>query len=397
MKQTLLSILMLGLALSAGAQTTVTTVANGNATNPATWDCLCIPADGDSIIINHALVLDADFALTSGAIIVNPAGSVTGNVNNRILAIGGGGFRNDGTFTLAYIYHSGGSFYNNNVLTATRNLGVDVSAQAVNNGTMNVNDTLLINTNASIINTGSMIVPEIGCAGGFVNSGSVLCDNLANTGVYNNNLGSTNVAMTVFNVGTVTNNTPMVIGGDFYNTENVTNNSFISCSSLYNGDTVAQTAVFTNNGTISVSADFANSRTVNGTGHFCVAGTSTNAGAMNGTIDFCDLTGGTIDLNVGTVAGTVTFCSTPCALGVDEQFADNVNMYPNPVIDHLTVQLPGNTTSVVRITNSLGQEVMVLSTTESLVTLPLNMLASGVYSISVQTGDRFVASRFVKN
>lgn len=396
MKKRFLSMSFSCFVLAVSAQTTVTTVNSGNATNPFTWDCMCIPVDGNNIVINHAITLDSDFAITGGSITVNSTGSITGNSNARILAIGGGGFSNAGTVTLALMYHSGGTFVNNSSMTITRNMGVDLTAQMTNNSQLNVNDTFLVNTNAGFQNNGVLITPEIGNVGAFTNTGTVTCDNFANSGVLNNNNGAITVSASVLSIGTISNNAPMTIGADFFNAENVVNTNFISCANLYNGDTINQTAVFTNNGTVSVSADFANSRTVDGTGHFCVGGTSTNIGAINGTLDFCDLTGGSIDLNVGTVAGTVTYCSTSCSIGVAEVGSPEINMYPNPVSDKLTVVLNGSSGTTVSIINSLGQCVFTQTTGGQMLSVSVEDFATGVYSIVVANDASTMTSRFVK-
>lgn len=43
---------------------------------------------------------------------------------------------------------------------------------------------------------------------------------------------------------------------------------------------------------------------------------------MNGTLDFCDNMGGVMDLNTGTIAGTIAFCSSGCFVGAAEQEMD---------------------------------------------------------------------------
>ncbi len=395
MKKLYFSILAACAIVSASAAT-VTTIANGNATNPFTWSCTCIPMDGDSIIINHALVLDSDFMITSGAIMVNASGSITGNTGTRILAISGGRFVNAGTVTIANIYHSAGPFTNNGTMTINSIFGADMTAQPVNNSVMNVNDTLLININATLTNNGSIVCPEIGNAGMLANYGSISCDNLYNSGFLNNNSGNVNVVMNMLNSGTFNNSAPMTIGNDFLSSENVVNSNYMSCDNFYNGDTVAQTAVFTNNGTVSVAGDFVNSRTVDGTGRFCVALVSTNSGAMNGTFDFCDLSGGSVDLNVGTIAGTITYCSSSCTIGMNEESQSSIRVFPNPVTNILTVNIAGGNGSTVRITNITGQVIFQQTTNGSVIDIPVHEFANGVYQVVVTSENYVATTRFVK-
>ena len=48
---------------------TKTTIANGDFYNPIVWDCFCLPASGDNLIINHDLIMYTDIYYTAGQIL----------------------------------------------------------------------------------------------------------------------------------------------------------------------------------------------------------------------------------------------------------------------------------------------------------------------------------------
>jgi hypothetical protein len=247
MKKSLLALFALAATAFTADARVVTTTMNGNATNPLTWNCLCIPMDGDTIIINHALTLDVDYGYTMGGVQINSGGSVTGNLNTRILAVAGGYFLNNGTVNVAYMYHSGGTFTNNGTITCPRNLGVDIAAQLQNNGTLNVNDTLGVNVNCSLTNAGTINCPEIAIAGSLNNTGIVSADNLYNLGTVTHTSGTINLNMSYYNDGSTSTNSGLTIGMDLWNSGTFVSNYYISAQSLYNGDTLSGFAQFTNN------------------------------------------------------------------------------------------------------------------------------------------------------
>lgn len=386
MKHLLLSAAMIFSLCGTLSARIVTTQANGNATNPFTWDCLCIPIDGDTIIINHALTLDVDYAFTMGGVQINASGSVTGNASNRIFGVSGGYFLNNGTMNVGYVFHNGGTFTNNTSITATLNAGFDQAVTTINNGTFNVNDTLLINTLATFQNNGTVNCPEILNAGTYNNAGTTIADNFWSSGTLTHSSGLIQLAMSIYNTGNITFSAPSAIALDIWNAENFTANYYISARSLYNGDTVFGTATFTNNATISLSQDLLNSETLMGSGDFCVANTTSNSGAVNGTLDICDLTGGNWDLNSGTVAGTVTYCSSSCTIGIDERSSVELLLLPNPANTYIDVMLPSSTSGTLQVIDVTGKVVMVMPVVSN-VRIDVSGLAPGLYSIMVVSDE----------
>lgn len=276
---------------------TITSVANGNWTSPLTWGG-APPMPGATVVINHTVTLDMDWGYTTGSITINASGTLIGNSPMRAFAISGGAITNSGTFEVARVALYGGTATNNGTFTID---SLFDATTLVNNG----NGT--INADQFLIYTG----------GNFTNSGITVSSNF-------------------LNMATVTNNNH-ITSNDFMNSKTFTNavGSVVTATfNFSNSDTLATPAVFTNNGQVAVYNDWANvvitSATVNGSGKFCIANNTFNSGTMSGTFDFCDQTGGVIDLNMGTVAGTITNCLFSCATGILESHMNEVGVFPNP-------------------------------------------------------------------
>jgi len=90
---------------------TITSVQNGNASNPFTWDCLCFPSTSSDIIINHDLNMDVDWAvLSGGSITVNASGSLIQDADRSILVDGiGSQYINNGTSSFTNVAYTNGA------------------------------------------------------------------------------------------------------------------------------------------------------------------------------------------------------------------------------------------------------------------------------------------------
>lgn len=395
MKHFLLAAAFVCAAASSADARIVTTQTNGNASNPFTWDCTCIPMNGDTIIINHALTLDVDYGYTLGAVQVNASGSVTGNAVSRIFGVSGGYFLNNGTVNVAYIYHNGGTFTNNGTITVTRNCGVDQAVTLVNNSSFNVNDTMLVNGAATFQNIGTFYCPEVLSTGTITNTGTMDADNVYSSGTFTHTSGLLQLAMSIYNTGNMTISGTSLIAQDIYNAGNYTQNSYIAVRNVYNGDSISGAAMFTNNTTISVSEDLWNSETLNGSGSFCVSDTTANSGVISGNLDICDQSGGNIDYNVGTIAGTVTYCSSgPCTIGMEEHALPSLSVMPNPASDFITVQLPYEACGILRVTDVTGK-VVAEQQIVNRAQVNVSGFAPGMYSLMVITDDTVWNERVV--
>ncbi|HYG49265.1 MAG TPA: T9SS type A sorting domain-containing protein [Flavobacteriales bacterium] len=394
------TLMFAGLSQVAYAQTraTRTSVMNGNATNPFTWDCTCIPVPGDNIIINHTVVLDADFGYTSGSVTINAAGALNGDIPTRAFAYTGGSFTNNGIVNLGDFYHGGGTFSNTGLFTIQNAYAVDLTANTVNSGTFNVSDTLYINVNAIFTNSGTVNAPVIATAGTLTNMGTVNATDIFNSGTLNNNGGPGFTMDNLYTSGNVINNAEMQIDFDLWNSETFTNDNLIVIdNNFWNGDTIAGTATFTNNGTISIAVDLNNSETMDGSGDYCVAGVSSNVGTVTGTLDVCDLSGTDFDNNFGTIAGTVTFCSAgSCAIGIAENALFEHTVYPNPFNSAVNFETKENGSYSLVVMNSIGETVFTTSFTGNRYALDASAFTSGMYFYRLTGNTAIVSGTLVK-
>jgi hypothetical protein len=385
------SVLLSTVVIAQEPNATRTSIANGNATNPFTWDCMCLPIPGDNVIINSNVILDNDWGYTSGSLTINAGKSLTGNTATRALAVGGGSFTNNGTTSIALIYHNGGTFVNNGTLNVTESFANGGTVTTVNNQTMTISDSLY--NVATLTNNNTLTSFGTANTGTINNNGSFTTGDLWNSGTVNNlGLPGMHMMNDVYSSGTINNSTHMEVMNDFFNAETVTNNDYLVIGNdLYTGDSVQLTALFTNNGLVSVGAGLYSNQTVTGTGDFCVGVYTANSGSITGTLDICDLTGGSYDLNVGTIAGTVTFCASSCAVGVKEEEKKEVKVYPNPFENRLMVNIEGFENAKFSLQNILGQK-LISQTISGKTEIPVVDFESGVYFYTVMVDNKIVSS-----
>jgi hypothetical protein len=278
------------------------------------------PTPGSTVIINHTVTLDLDYGYTSGSITINNTGSLIGNSVMRALAISGGTLTNNGTLNIPRFALFSGTI--------------------TNSGTFQ-SDSLLVQTTLNN-NIGSIYATQfmISTGGNFTNTGNVFSSNFLNI-------------ETVSNSGSI-NST------DFMNSKRFTNSAtgvINATNDFLNADSLANPAVFTNNGSVNVTNDWMNTDTINGSGKFCVGHNSSNTGIMLGTFDFCDQTGGDVDLNVGTIAPTITSCVNSCNVKINANKNDNsVKVYPNPNNGIFTV-VSNAQASKIQVYNLIGEIV----------------------------------------
>ncbi len=348
-KNLLASLLSLICAIGIYAQT-VTSVANGNWTSPATWGGVP-PVPGNTVIINHTVTLDMDWGYSSGSITINASGALNGNSPMRGMAIAGGTLTVNGTFNVART-----ALY---------------SGTATNGGTF-ISDSLYLSTSLTN-NTGATINAAqflIYTGGNFTNNGSTASSNFLNMA-------------SITSSGTISSN-------DFLNSKSFTNSStgvITVWHDFSNSDSLATPAVFTNNGSVIVNNDWANflitSATVNGSGKFCVAGNSFNSGTMSGTFDFCDQTGGNVDLNTGTIAGTITQCLFTCSAGIAEAHEKEIGLFPNPATTILHIDAGELKDFSVNIFDAMGNLVGIYQNARE---INLSAFSEGLHFVNVVSG-----------
>ncbi|MCC6691610.1 MAG: T9SS type A sorting domain-containing protein [Bacteroidia bacterium] len=339
-----------------------TTVAAGNWSNPATWGGFP-PMGSGTVVINHKVTLDMDYAHTSGSIAINASGALNGNSPMRVFALnlpsGTSTLTINGSFNVARVYL--------------------VSNTVNNNGTLQA-DSLLNSSNLSVAAAATINTDQ------FMNNAS---------GTITNNGKVT--AINFLNIETV-NNAGNLNANYFTNSKSFTNSNtgfIVITNDFSNIDTLASPAVFANNGFVSVANDWHNGNQINGSGKFCIGNNTWNSGTMTGTFDFCDQTGGNIDLNTGTVAGTITYCVNPCSVGINELLSNlSISILPNPFSSQTVIRtnhLINNATLIVY--NQLGQIVEQMENLSGqIITLNRNTLPTGLYFVRLSQNNRVIAS-----
>jgi hypothetical protein len=116
---------------------------------------------------------------------------------------------------------------------------------------------------------------------------------------------------------------------------------------------------------------------LDGTGGICVGGNSRNAGTVS-EIYFCDATGSDFDLNTGTIAPDVVYCTNSvCALGIDEHFVV-LSVFPNPASEDFSVAagIPVESVELYALT---GERVRTVAGSE----MTVEDVAPGVYLVGI--------------
>ncbi len=352
-------IAIIGLSNIVNAQTSI---ANGNWSSPSTWGGYP-PTPGSTVVINHNVTLDMDWGYTSGSITINVGGALNGIIPMRGLSISGGAgaLTVNGTLNIARVALFSGTIINNGTF---QNDSLYITAALTNNlgATINASQ-LMINTNGTLNNNGSIVSSD------FLN------------------------VSTVTNTGTITTS-------DFMNSKSFTNSAAgeITTVDFLNSDSLANPAVFTNNGRVTVSHDWANivvaSSQINGSGKFCIQHNTYNSGAMSGTFDFCDQTGGNVDLNIGTIAGTITYCQFSCATGINENLSNTfINLYPNPSKGIFTIELKDiNAKNVIEINNVLGEKVYFADISAEKTEIDLSSEMKGIYFYQIKSEKEIISA-----
>ena len=400
MKKTLLLIISTLFIANAFAQNTITSVADGNANNPFTWDCTCWPAPGDNVTINHNVTMNVDWIIgAGGSITVGANGSFIEDANHRAILVddNGSSFVNHGVTDLTGISFTNGAIgINNGYFDLDSGMIVAQNSVFDNNGEIHSLDSLWVtgtfnNNGGSFLGDGDILAQ-----GQFTNNGSIITDSLVNTGVFNN--ASVGVIYAtefgnLLNSSEFNNMGHLNVGINFYNTgvfDNRVSGNVNIINDFYTGDSLVATSELIADGTILVGNDFWNNKVVGGSGKICVSNGTNNFGTFNGTIDFCDNTGSGFDINLGTVAGTITFCNSNCFVGLEEEEENvEITLYPNPITDNAIITVDNSQQYNLKVFNGMGALVLDKNFTNS-IELNRNNFTSGMYFYTISNENKSV-------
>ncbi|MBE7443546.1 MAG: T9SS type A sorting domain-containing protein [Flavobacteriales bacterium] len=275
-----------------------TSQTDGNWTSPSTWTPLGVPVSGDSIVINHHIILDVSFISTSGSLTINTGGSLIQDTLNRFVSI-------DNT---SFLFTNYGIIDVDSIFSRSIMLN-DVGGRIIANRCL---------TNNSFVNNSELEFYHFESRATFLNNDMLAFNQLLVSNGHFVNKGVVNGEL-VTNKALISNDTLGVVS--------ISDN-------LYNGvGDIGEWATFINHGLVEIGGSFYNFISVYGlsTGQFIIQDSSVNYGEMRGSFDFCDLTPPStypyIDWNFGPIDTTITFCGLTTVAELDKQI---VTIYPNP-------------------------------------------------------------------
>ncbi len=216
-----------------------TSIANGPWLSPFTWNCMCVPTPGYTVVINHQVTLNTSFQIPSGGITISSGASLIQDTARDIM-INGGFLVNNGKVNFRYLLLQTGSLTNNDSLRLKSfanykkfiNAGVVYKVDSFynmgylhNSGTVSVkkfqNSDTLINNGLFIQvdsfynmgflhNNDSIVTPTFFTSGKLINNGTIAgVDSFTNAGIFNNNLQAVIQADSMLNMGGLTNDGSM--------------------------------------------------------------------------------------------------------------------------------------------------------------------------------------------
>jgi hypothetical protein len=337
--------ILLGLALissSAFGQSTLTSVQDGDFFAIGTWDCICVPTDGDTVIINHDINMNTGIPYTAGSITINSTGSLTDGGTDKDIYINGGQLINNGLLECDGFLLDSGFIQNNGTMTLD-SLWTRDTMENAQNAVITVYD--FFHERFYYQNQGDIIITN----------------NFTNSGDFENYLwGNIHVA-----------------------------------NDMSNCNITADRAEFWNNGNLCIDGDFTNCAddTLTGAGgKFFIAGSSSNLGHASGILTVNTPTSG-FSVNTGTTGTGVSFGNETCPLAsAQETSIQPVFIYPNPVDDIMTITAHNVNYKIYDISGRMVQKGSSISGI-----VGVDELRSGTYLIIISNQEiKTVKQTFVK-
>ncbi|MBN2680874.1 MAG: T9SS type A sorting domain-containing protein [Bacteroidales bacterium] len=412
MKKVLL-ILFMGLGIMIIKAQTYESAGNGNWTTPTTWTPMGVPVSFDEVTINHAVILDTDFIMNSGALNINGGGSLTESASNRSFVLAGGEINNGGTFVVTNFWNEGGDFYNWGTSDFSKflneryveNSGVIENVDSLRNideiyNTVDGEIYVWAFSNENYLNNTGLIDGENYLNAGYmINYNRIDFINITNIDTIDNQNGFYFNNFT--NIGLFENSDYVEGTNDFTNIGEFNNYEEINLENDFlNVDSANGEAYFYNEGLFVIGHDFMNIDTIEGFGgQFCITNNTGNTGAMIGNFDFCDNTpptmGPYIDYNIGFIDEDITYCAMPCGMEVEIGCSEGeiLAIYPNPARERVIIEIGGKSPrGMLAIYNAEGQiirEMMV----EGQAYVGLEDLAVGIYLIRLSLDNNRIISK----
>ena len=401
--------LLLGMDLA--AQSVVQSVGDGDWTDASTWDCACVPLDGDTVLIGHTVSLATDLTFLGGYLEVGAAGSIDGMPARSLTSTSR--FTNHGAVQLYCLTLLDGQSWtdpilNTGTINATR---MALRRRGVNTGVITTIDSLVFDRtsfwnegaissrvtwvrDSLLWNEGQFISYDltIDSTGLFHNVGScdVVHDLVIRTGSnYTAGAGST--------LNRVQNNVDLRFGLNIWAVDMVIGaRLFVNDADL----PFPHLTFFVAGGSIHCK-DLVNRGWLAGPGTICISDSSINEGSLQPGLVICDATTTTtvwpfLDVDQGTVDPGILFCPAgSCAVAIGERSSAQLSIAPNPASDNVTFEgMPAG--AELRIYDGLGQLVLtpgVASGTKT--TVDVGGLPKGIYLATATKGKQRLTTRLV--
>jgi len=353
-------------------------VANGNWSDPNTWDTGVPATQSDSIIVSHQVTANIQLDFWANRLIVEASGvlqfNATAGLHGNLVVmgtlmadefgVGDGDFSvNDGIIQADVYGTSNDSYLNNGTITCTSDFAV--SEDIFENTGMVESAGSISLSGDEVVNFGDMIAANI----------------LTDTKLTNYDFIST--SSNLLPTDEVTNMAGAVIncGNQFIPEELVLNDGDINCGNLTVNEYI----------------------TVTGAGRICITDCFINLGDILGTLDICDASTSFCDLQLGTVAASVTFCSAgPCqtVLGVETPEvtdAPSFELWPNPAKSQVNIHLDESMRDpfLVEVFDLNGREISSLQANSDQVSIDISTLESGMYILVVQNNSTHMTSPLI--
>jgi hypothetical protein len=125
-------------------------------------------------------------------------------------------------------------------------------------------------------------------------------------------------------------------------------------------------------------------------------------GETEGTISDLTINRNTVRVNVSErplFVVTTTNSSTNTSEVVSDRLQDNINLYPSPASNHITIEHFGSRATgvtTVEVFNSIGQSMLVHQSDSRVFSLDVSELRTGVYFARIQHDSQIVIRKFVK-
>lgn len=357
------------------SQTTRVSTQDGNFLNPLIWSPIGIPASGDSIVIDHDVVMNSNIYYTAGTIYIRSGGELIEDATDRTLwADGTGSVTNEGTFT-------------------THLLLISPAAKFTNSGNFINIDSLWNQGTVTNTNSGNATLFDFWNDQGstFTNDGVLSnADSLLNQGVFTNNVDATVYDILNDEMATFTNTGNIQIQNNMNNQGYATNDqTMVIHNDFSNCNLQTLDAIFENNGQFCIVNDFSNciDDSLIGTGDYYIGGSSSNFGVFDGSFNFYTPSG-TLGIT-GNIQPGITVAQGSCNLGVSETKDNTILVYPNPVTDLLNVSINNVSYDVYDLS---GRVMLTGTVTQN--TIDVSSLNKGMYTVVI---DNNSVERLIKH